>query len=101
MFIEFFVKQRFKKTRVLIKSKNLDLAHHMEQIRIRQPKITAAQSFIQILKTFLAILFNLIAEHFSYIKINSVSGNHLKPLIILDLALKRLTSLIKGGNAQS
>ena len=69
----------------------------MEQIRIRQPKIPAVQSFIQILKTFLGILFNLIAEQFSYLKRNSVSGEQVKPLVILDLALKRLTSFIKGG----
>ena len=38
----------------------------MEQIRIRQPKMTAAQSFIQILGTFLAILINCPAVHFYY-----------------------------------
>ena len=61
--------QRFKKkdlSRVL----NLELPHHMEQIQIRQPKMPAAQSFIQILETFLATLFHFIATHFSYIKKN-------------------------------
>ena len=43
----------------------------MEQIRIRQPKMPAAQSFIQILGTFLAILFNFEAAHFSC-KINKL-----------------------------
>ena len=61
--------QRFKKkdlNRVL----NLELPHHMEQIEIRQPKMPAAQSFIQILGTFLATLFNFIATHFSYVRKN-------------------------------
>ena len=61
--------QRFKKkdlNRVL----NLELPHHMEQIQIRQPKMPAAQSFIQILGTFLATLFNFIATHFSYVRKN-------------------------------
>ena len=61
--------QRFKKkdlNRVL----NLELPHHMEQIQIRQPKMPAAQSFIQILETFLATLFHFIATHFSYMKKN-------------------------------
>ena len=40
----------------------------MEQIRIRQPKIAAAQSFIQTLGTFLAVLFMFIVANFSYIK---------------------------------
>ena len=40
----------------------------MEQIQIRQPKMPAAQSFIQILETFLAKLFIFIAVYFSYIK---------------------------------
>ena len=40
----------------------------MEQIQIRQPKMPAAQSFIQILETFFASLFISIAVHFSYIK---------------------------------
>jgi len=62
--------QRFKKkdlNRVL----NLELPHHMEQIQIRQPKMLAAQSFIQILRTFVAILSIFIAAYFSYIK-NSI-----------------------------
>jgi len=56
--------QRFKKNdlnRVL----NLELPHHMEQMRIRQPKMLAAQSFIQIIGTFLATLFIFIATYFS------------------------------------
>ena len=40
----------------------------MEQIQIRQPKMPAAQSFIQILGTFLAKIIIFIAAYFSYIK---------------------------------
>ena len=42
----------------------------MEQIQIRQPKMPAAQSFIQILGTILAPLFIFIASYFSYVKIS-------------------------------
>jgi len=59
------VKKRFKS------SLNLELSHHMEQIQIRQPKMPAAQSFIQILGTFLAQLFIFIASLFSYIKFHN------------------------------
>ena len=40
----------------------------MEQIQIRQPKMPAAQSFIQILETFLAKMFIFMAAYISYIK---------------------------------
>ena len=40
----------------------------MEQIQIRQPKMPAAQSFIQILGTFLAKISIFIAAYFSYIE---------------------------------
>ena len=56
------VKKRLKS------SLNLELSHHMEQIQIRQPKMPAAQSFIQILGTYLAILFVFLAAYFSKIK---------------------------------
>jgi len=65
--LKFKLKQRFKKkdlNRVL----NLELPHHMEQIQIRQPKMPAAQSFIQILGTFLAILLIFKATLISFIK---------------------------------
>ena len=42
----------------------------MEQIRIRQPKMPAAQSFIQISGTLLAILFNFIDSNISLINKN-------------------------------
>jgi len=65
--LKFKLKQRFKKkdlNRVL----NLELPHHMEQIQIRQPKMPAAQSFIQILGTFLAKSFISYSRAFSFIK---------------------------------
>tara|TARA_B100000424_G_scaffold145551_1_gene110754 strand:- start:313 stop:444 length:132 start_codon:yes stop_codon:yes gene_type:complete len=37
----------------------------MEQLRIRQPKIEAAQSFIQILEAFLTKLLNFQAPKFT------------------------------------
>ena len=40
----------------------------MEQIQIRQPKMPAAQSFIQILRTFLATLFIFYSRAFLFIK---------------------------------
>jgi len=40
----------------------------MEQIQIRQPKMLAAQSFIQILGTYLATLFIFYSGAFSFIK---------------------------------
>ena len=40
----------------------------MEQIQIRQPKMLAAQSFIQILGTFLAKIYIFMAAYFSYIE---------------------------------
>ena len=40
----------------------------MEQIQIRQPKMPAAQSFIQILGTFLAKKFIFLAAYLSYIE---------------------------------
>ena len=72
----------------------------MEQIQIRQPKMPAAQSFIQILGTFLAVLFIFIAAYFSCLKIASLIRKQLNPLVALDLGLKDLTSFTKGRNLQ-
>jgi len=63
----------------------------MEQIQIRQPKIPAAQSFIQMLGTFLAPLFIFIASLFSYIKLALLTIKQTKTLVALDLSLKNLT----------
>jgi len=92
--LNFKLKQRFKKkdlNRVL----NLELSHHMEQIQIRQPKMPAAQSFIQKIRTFLASLLIFIAVHFSYIKKILFNKIKPKPLLSLDKAIKNQTLFIK------
>ena len=63
----------------------------MEQIQIRQPKMPAAQSFIQIIGTFLAKLFIFIRAYFSYKKLASLTIKQLNPLVALDLSLKNQT----------
>ena len=68
----------------------------MEQIQIRQPKMPAAQSFIQILGTFLAQLFIFTASLFSYIKLAPLTLKPLKPLVALDLSLKNLTKFLEN-----
>ena len=70
----------------------------MEQIQIRQPKMPAAQSFIQNQETILALFFNFIGTHFSSIQKNSVSSKQLKRLSILGLALKNQTLFINKKN---
>ena len=60
----------------------------MEQIQIRQPKMPAAQSFIQISGTFLATLFISYRRAFAFIKIASSFREQQKALVALDLALK-------------
>jgi len=60
----------------------------------------AAQSFIQILGTFLAKFFIFIASHFSYVKIASLTIKQLKPLVALDLSLKNPTSFIRKEMAK-
>ena len=85
---------------MLSKPKNLELAYHMEQIQIRQPKMPAAQSFIQILGTFLAPLFIFIVSLFSYIKLTPLTIKQPNPLVTLDLVLKNLTSFIRGRNVK-
>ena len=72
----------------------------MEQIQIRQPKMPAAQSFIQILGTFLAPLFIFIASLFSYMKLAPLNIKQLEPLVALDLSLKNLTTFSKGWKCQ-
>ena len=67
----------------------------MEQIQIRQPKMPAAQSFIQILGTFLATLLIFRASHFSHIKLAPLTIKQPNPLAALDLSLKNPTLFIK------
>ena len=67
----------------------------MEQIQIRQPKMPAAQSFIQILGTFLAPLFIFMASLFFYVKLAPLTIKQLKAFVALDLSLRNPTSFIK------
>ena len=60
----------------------------MEQIQIRQPKMPVAQSFIQILGTFLATLFISYSRASSFIKKAFSFREQQKALVALDLALK-------------
>ena len=72
----------------------------MEQIQIRQPKMPAAQSFIQILRTFLAILFIFIAAHYSFVKNSLFIKKTVKSIGATGFSLKNLTTFAKGKNVQ-
>ena len=72
----------------------------MEQIEIRQPKMPAAQSFIQILGTFLATLFIFTAVNISYIKNSLFIYRTAKSIGNTGFSLKNLTSFSKGGKCQ-
>ena len=72
----------------------------MEQIQIRQPKMPAAQSFIQISGTFLAPLFIFIASLFCYVKFAPLTIKQLKPLLAQGFFLKILTKFIKEKNVR-
>ena len=61
----------------------------MEQIQIRQPKMVAAQSFIQKLGAFLTIIFILIAEYFLLEKINSKIQKTVKLIGITQFNVKK------------
>ena len=73
----------------------------MEQIQIRQPKMPAAQSFIQILRTFVAILSIFIAAYFSYIKNSHFNKKIAKPIGNTRLVRKNLTQFIPEKNVQA
>ena len=80
-------------------SKNFELPHHMEQIRIRQPKMTAAQSFIQILGIFLAILFLFIPSHFSHIENNKCILKTAKTIGNTGLRLEKSLNIYQKGKS--
>ena len=61
----------------------------MDQIQIRQPKMPAAQSFIQILETYLATLFIFIAVYFSHIKNGLFNWKTGEPIGITRFCLKK------------
>ena len=67
----------------------------MEQIRIRQPKMPAAQSFIQIFETFLASSLSFIATNFSLHILTYLCIKDPKPLVILGLAPRNLDLFFK------
>ena len=72
----------------------------MEQIQIRQLKMPAAQSFIQILWTFLATFFIFIAALFSFIKNSLFIKKTVKSIGATGFSLKNLTTFAKGENVQ-
>ena len=72
----------------------------MEQIQIRQPKMPAAQSFIQILGTFLAKIIIFIAVYFSYIKNILFDKKTAKAVGNTRFSIKNLTPFSKRGKYQ-
>jgi len=72
----------------------------MEQIQIRQPKMPAAQSFIQILGTFLATLFISYNRTFSFIKNSLFIYGTAKSIDITGFSIKNLTTFSKGAKYQ-
>ena len=72
----------------------------MEQIQIRQPKMPAAQSFIQILGTFLAPLFIFKASLFYDIKLASLTIKQPNQLVPLDLSFKIFNLIYQRENVK-
>jgi len=72
----------------------------MEQIQIRQPKMPAAQSFIQILETFLARLFIFYSRAFLFIKNSLFIKRTAKSIGSTGFSIKNLTTFSKGGECQ-
>ena len=72
----------------------------MEQIQIRQPKMPAAQSFIQILGTFLAPLFIFIASLFSYIKLAPLTIKQLKAVGSTSFILEKSNLIYQRENVK-
>ena len=72
----------------------------MEQIQIRQPKMPAAQSFIQILGTFLATLFILYSRAFLFIKNSIFILRTTKSIGVTGFSTKNLTTFSKGAKCQ-
>ena len=72
----------------------------MEQIQIRQPKMPVAQSFIQILGTFLGTLFISYNRAFSFIKNSFFIYRTAKSIGGTRFSIKNLTTFCKGGKCQ-
>ena len=61
----------------------------MEQIQIRQPKMLVSQSFIQILRTFLAKIFIFLTVYFPDIKNNLLKNKTVKTIGSTRLSIKK------------
>ena len=72
----------------------------MEQIQIRQPKMPAAQSFIQILGTFLATLFIFYSRAFLFIKNSFFIYRRAKSTGVTGFSTKNITTFSKGAKFQ-
>ena len=72
----------------------------MEQTQIRQPKMPAAQSFIQISGTFLAKLLIFIAFLFSYIKNSFVDQKTAKTIGSTRFILKKSNFIYQKKKCQ-
>ena len=72
----------------------------MEQIQIRQPKMPAAQSFIQLLGTFLATLFIFYSRAFLFIKNSIFILRTGKSIGVTGFSTKNLTTFSKGVKFQ-
>ena len=83
-----------------IKPNYLELAYHMDQIQIRQPKIPAAQSFIQILGTFLATLFIFLAPCFFDMKNSLFNQETAKTIGNTRSSLKKSNYIYQWENCQ-
>ena len=73
----------------------------MEQLQIRQPKMPAAQSFIQILGTFLAKLFIFIAVYFSYTKNRFFNKKTAKAIGITRFSIQKSNLIYQREKGQS
>ena len=73
----------------------------MEQIQIRQPKIPVAQSFIQILGTFLAKPFIFIAAHFPKVENSLFNKKTAKPIGITRFSLGKSNFIHQRKKCQS
>jgi len=72
----------------------------MEQIQIRQPKMLAAQSFIQILRTFLATLFIFYNRAFLFLKNSLFIKRTAKSIGVTGFSTKNIITFSKWAKCQ-
>ena len=72
----------------------------MEQIQIRQPKMPAAQSFIQILGTFLAKILIFITAYFFYKKNSLFNKKTAKAIGTTRFSIKKSNLIYQGEKCQ-